>query len=142
MNQLLVKNAPFIFSEECIQAFDKLKQELTQSPIMVKHDWSLPFELMCDASDYAIRAVLGQRRDKHLQPIHYASKTINEAVDAKPQLIKWILLLQEFDIEIRDKREAKNLAVDHLSRLENSNLETNRRINLRLISRRATNSDF
>ncbi|GKC40761.1 reverse transcriptase domain-containing protein [Tanacetum coccineum] len=79
MNQLLVKNAPFIFSEECIQAFDKLKHELTQSPIMAKHNLSLPFELMCDASDYAIRAVLGQRRDKHFQPIHYASKTINEA---------------------------------------------------------------
>ena len=65
MTQLLVKDAPFIFSEECIQAFDKLKQELTQAPIMIKPDWSLPFEIMCDASDYAVGAVLGQRKDKH-----------------------------------------------------------------------------
>ncbi|GKD55095.1 reverse transcriptase domain-containing protein [Tanacetum coccineum] len=65
MTQLLVKDAPFNFSEECIQAFDKLKQELTHAPIMIKPDWSLSFEIMCDASDYAIRAVLGQRKDKH-----------------------------------------------------------------------------
>ncbi|GKC72048.1 reverse transcriptase domain-containing protein, partial [Tanacetum coccineum] len=136
LTQLLVKDAPFIFSEECIQAFDKLKQELTQAPIMIKPDWSLPFEIMCDASDYAVGAVLGQRREKHFQPIHYASKTMNEAhenytttekellavQDAKPRLIRWILLLQEFDIKIRDKRGAENLAADHLSRLENPEL--------------------
>ena len=46
---------------------------------MIKPDWSLPFEIMCDASDYAVGAVLGQRKDKHFQPIHYASKTMNEA---------------------------------------------------------------
>ncbi|GKB13147.1 reverse transcriptase domain-containing protein [Tanacetum coccineum] len=46
---------------------------------MIKPDWSLPFEIMCDASDYAVRAVLGQRIDKHFKPIHYASKTMNEA---------------------------------------------------------------
>ncbi|GKD50936.1 reverse transcriptase domain-containing protein, partial [Tanacetum coccineum] len=63
----------------CIQAFDKLKQELTQASIMIKPDWSLPFEIMCDASDYAVGAVLGQRKDKHFQPIHYASKMMNEA---------------------------------------------------------------
>ncbi|GJX41875.1 putative nucleotidyltransferase, ribonuclease H [Tanacetum coccineum] len=79
MTQLLVKDAPFNFSEECIQAFDKLKRELTQAPIMIKPDWSLPFEIMCDASDYAVGAVLGQRIDKHFKPIHYASKTMNEA---------------------------------------------------------------
>ncbi|GJS63054.1 reverse transcriptase domain-containing protein [Tanacetum coccineum] len=77
MTQLLVKYTPFNFSEECIQAFNKLKRELT--PIMIKPDWSLPFEVMCDTSDYAVGAVLGQRIDKHFKPIHYASKTINEA---------------------------------------------------------------
>ncbi|GJT31618.1 retrovirus-related pol polyprotein from transposon 17.6 [Tanacetum coccineum] len=67
--------------KECIQAFDKLKQELTQASIMIKPDWSLPFEIMYDASDYAVWAVLGQRREKHFQPIHYASKTMNKAQD-------------------------------------------------------------
>ncbi|GJQ95924.1 reverse transcriptase domain-containing protein [Tanacetum coccineum] len=168
MTQLLVKDAPFNFSEECIQAFDTLKHELTQAPIMIKPDWSLPFEIICDASDYAVGAVLGQRVDKHFKPIHYATKTINHKAqrnntttrdripavvfafdkfrqylvlsktivftdhsalrylftkqDAKPRLIRWILLLQEFDIEIRDKKGAKNLTVDHLSRLENPDL--------------------
>ncbi|GKC07203.1 reverse transcriptase domain-containing protein, partial [Tanacetum coccineum] len=79
MTQLLVKDAPFNFSKECIQAFDKLKHELTQALIMIKPDWSLPFEVMCDTSDYAVGAVLGQRIDKHFNPIHYASKTMNEA---------------------------------------------------------------
>ncbi|GKC63421.1 putative nucleotidyltransferase, ribonuclease H [Tanacetum coccineum] len=172
MTQLLVKDAPFNFSEECIQAFDTLKRELTQAPVMIKPDWSLPFEIMCDASDYAVGAVLGQRIDKHFKPIHYASKTMNEAQenytttekellavvfafdkfrqylvlsktivftdhsalrylftkqDAKPRLIRWILLLQEFDIEIHDKKGAENLAADHLSRLENPDLGNLRR---------------
>ncbi|GKG31110.1 reverse transcriptase domain-containing protein [Tanacetum coccineum] len=46
---------------------------------MIKPDWSLPFEIMCDASDYAVGAVLGQRIDKNFKPIHYANKTMNEA---------------------------------------------------------------
>ncbi|GJT41552.1 reverse transcriptase domain-containing protein [Tanacetum coccineum] len=119
---------------------------------------------MCDASDFAVGAVLGQRKTKHFQPIHYASKTMTEAQahytttekellavvyafekfrpylvlsksivytdhsalkyllakqDAKPRLLRWILLLQEFDVVIRDKKGAENLAADHLSRLEN-----------------------
>nr|GEU60838.1 DNA-directed DNA polymerase [Tanacetum cinerariifolium] len=79
MTQLLVKDAPFNFSKECIQAFDTLKHELTHGPIMIKPDWSFPFEIMCDTSDYAVRAILGQRIDKHFKPIHYASKTMNGA---------------------------------------------------------------
>ena len=42
-------------------AFEKLKQLLTSSPIIQPQNWSLPFELMCDVSDYAVEAVLGQR---------------------------------------------------------------------------------
>jgi hypothetical protein len=164
MTHLLEKEAPFIFSPECVEAFSILKKRLTEAPILVAPDWDLPFELMCDASDFAIGAVLGQRKTKHFQPIHYASKTMTEAQthytttekellavvyafekfrpylilikcvvytdhsalkylfakqDAKPRLLRWVLLLQEFDIIIRDKKGAENLAADHLSRLEN-----------------------
>ncbi|GJZ96294.1 reverse transcriptase domain-containing protein, partial [Tanacetum coccineum] len=59
--------------------FETLKKKLTKAPILIALDWDLPFELMCDASDFAIGAVLGQRHEKHFRPLHYASKTINEA---------------------------------------------------------------
>ncbi|GJU15331.1 reverse transcriptase domain-containing protein [Tanacetum coccineum] len=79
MTHLLEKNTPFIFSSECIQAFETLKKKLTEAPILISLDWDFPFELMCDASDFAIGAVLGQRHEKHFRPIHYASKAMNEA---------------------------------------------------------------
>ncbi|GKD64013.1 reverse transcriptase domain-containing protein [Tanacetum coccineum] len=79
MTHLLEKNTPFIFSDDCIQAFQTLKKKLTKAPILIAPDWDLPFELMCDARDFAIGAVLGQRHEKHFRPIHYASKTMNEA---------------------------------------------------------------
>nr|GEU66578.1 reverse transcriptase domain-containing protein [Tanacetum cinerariifolium] len=140
---------------DCIDAFETLKKKLTKAPILVVPDWNLPFELMCDASDFAIGAVLGQCKKKHFQPIHYASKTIikaqihytttkkemlavvNAFEKSQPYLVlsksivytdhsalkylfcKQVLLLQEFDIIIRDKERMENLAADHLSRLEN-----------------------
>ncbi|GJT41987.1 reverse transcriptase domain-containing protein [Tanacetum coccineum] len=55
------------------------KESFTEAPILVVPDWNLPFELMCDASDFAISAVLGQRKTNHFHPIHYASKTMTEA---------------------------------------------------------------
>ncbi|GJT52164.1 reverse transcriptase domain-containing protein [Tanacetum coccineum] len=164
MTHVLEKEAPFVFSKECIEAFNILKKKLTEAPILVAPDWDLPFEIMCDASDYAVGAVLGQRKTKHFQPIHYASKTMTDALAhytttekellavvytfkkfrpylvlsktivytdhsalkclfakqvAKPRLLWWILLLQEFDVIIRDKKGAENLAADHLYRLEN-----------------------
>ncbi|GJU54716.1 reverse transcriptase domain-containing protein [Tanacetum coccineum] len=79
MTHLLEKETPFVFSQDCIDAFETLKKKLTEAPILVVPDWNLPFELMCDASDFAIGAVLGQRKTKHFQPIHYASKTMTEA---------------------------------------------------------------
>ncbi|GJZ82136.1 reverse transcriptase domain-containing protein [Tanacetum coccineum] len=159
MTHLLEKETPFIFSTECREAFETLKKKLTEAPILVAPDWDLPFEIMCDASDFAVGAVLGQRKTKHFQPIHYASKTMTDAQahytttekellavvyafekfrpylvlsktivytdhsalkyllakqDAKPRLLRWILLLQEFDVIIRDKKGAENLAADHL----------------------------
>nr|GEX07373.1 hypothetical protein [Tanacetum cinerariifolium] len=127
MTQLLVKDTPFNFFEECIQAFDKLKHELTQAPIMTKPDWSLPFEVMYDASDYAVGAVLGQRIDRHFKPIPYASKTINKAQEnyttTKKELLAVVFAFNKFcQYLIRDKKGAENLAADHLSRLENPDL--------------------
>nr|GFB19948.1 reverse transcriptase domain-containing protein [Tanacetum cinerariifolium] len=138
MTHLLEKNSPFIFSNECIQAFRTLKDKLTEASILIAPNWDQPFELMCDANDYAIGAVLGQRIEKHFRPIHYASKTMNQAEanytttekemlaylfakkDAKARLLRWILLLQEFDFKVIDTRGAENYAADHLSCLENS----------------------
>nr|GEZ39745.1 reverse transcriptase domain-containing protein [Tanacetum cinerariifolium] len=57
MTHLLEKNTPFIFSEDCIEAFQTLKKKLTEAPILIVPNWDLPFELMCDTSDFAIGAV-------------------------------------------------------------------------------------
>ncbi|GJS11816.1 reverse transcriptase domain-containing protein [Tanacetum coccineum] len=79
MTHLLEKETPFFFSKECIESFNTLKRKLNEAPILIAPDWDLPFELMCDASDFAIGAVLEQQKNKHFQPIHYASKTMSEA---------------------------------------------------------------
>ncbi|GJS11001.1 reverse transcriptase domain-containing protein [Tanacetum coccineum] len=60
-------------------AIQHQRKKLTEAPILVAPDWDLPFEFMCDASDYAVGAVLGQRNTKHFQLIHYASKTMMDA---------------------------------------------------------------
>nr|GEV66012.1 reverse transcriptase domain-containing protein [Tanacetum cinerariifolium] len=76
MTHLLEKETPFVFLRECVDALITLKEKLTEAPILVVPDWNLPFELMCDASDFDIDVVLGQRKTKHFQPIQYASKTM------------------------------------------------------------------
>ncbi|GJS31521.1 reverse transcriptase domain-containing protein [Tanacetum coccineum] len=63
MTHLLEKETPFIFLKECIEAFNILKKKLTKALILVALDWDLPFEIMCDASDYAVGAILGQRAE-------------------------------------------------------------------------------
>ncbi|GJV14020.1 reverse transcriptase domain-containing protein [Tanacetum coccineum] len=149
LTKLLEKDTPFEFNDECQKAFELLKERLTCAPVIVSPNWNLPFELMCDARDFAVRAVLGQKDGKNFHPIYFASKTLNSAQqkytitekelmavvfafekfrsylilsktivhtdhsalryffkkqDVKPRLIRWILLLQEFDIEIKDKK--------------------------------------
>ncbi|GJW09470.1 reverse transcriptase domain-containing protein [Tanacetum coccineum] len=79
MTHLLEKETLFVFSKKCIEVFNILKKKLTEAPILVALYWDLPFEIMCDASDYAVGAVLGKRKTKHFQPIHYASKTMTDA---------------------------------------------------------------
>jgi hypothetical protein len=74
---LLAKDTLFEFDDECLNAFQILKEALISGPIIQPPDWSLPFEIRCDASDYAMRAVLGQTKDRKHYAISYASKTLS-----------------------------------------------------------------
>nr|GEZ41197.1 hypothetical protein [Tanacetum cinerariifolium] len=106
------------------------EQKLVEAPILQSPDWSKPFEFMCDASDYAAGAVLGQRVDKkpvvifyarHSRVIvfsdHSALKHLLTKKETKQRLLRWILLLQEFNLEIRDIKGSENVVADHLSRI-------------------------
>ena len=73
---LLAKDAPFIFDDACLKAFELLKKALISAPIIQPTDWSLPFEIMGDACDYTVGAVLGQTKDKKHHAIAYASRTL------------------------------------------------------------------
>jgi hypothetical protein len=162
LSNLLTKDNIFEWNKHCEEAFVKFKNLLTSAPVIKPPDWSLPFEIMCDASDYVVGAFLGQRKDKKPYMIYYASKTLNSAQmnyttiekellavvfackkfrsylvgslvvvfsdhatfkyllskkDSKARLVRWILLLQGFDITIKDKKGIENVVADHLSRL-------------------------
>ncbi|GJV58284.1 reverse transcriptase domain-containing protein [Tanacetum coccineum] len=141
MTHLLEKETPFFFSEECIDSFNTLKRKLTEAPILIAPDWDLPFELMCDASDFAIGAVLGQRKNKHFQPIHYASKTMNEAQTHYTTTEKELLaVVQTHEVDLiapknlilkfRDNKGAENLASRSSSRLKSTSRQLeNKEIN-------------
>ena len=77
--RLLEKDAKFNFDESCIFAFDEIKSRLVTTPIMLTPDWNKDYEIMCDANDYAMGAVLGQRTKNIFKAIYYARKTFNEA---------------------------------------------------------------
>ena len=160
--KLLEKDAKFEWDAECQQKFEELEAYLTIAPIVRAPNWHLPFEVMCDASDLAVGAVLRQRVEGKPYVVYYASKTLNEAQknytntekellavvyaldkfrsylieldiviftnhstlkylltkqNSKARLIRWVLLLKEFNIQIRDKKGVENVVADHLSRL-------------------------
>jgi hypothetical protein len=75
---LLAKDAPFEFDDECLNAFQTLNKACIFAPIIQPPDWSLSFEIMCDASDYAVGAFLGQMKDRKHHAISYASKTLSD----------------------------------------------------------------
>ncbi|KAL8119238.1 hypothetical protein AgCh_016672 [Apium graveolens] len=76
---LLEKDVKFIFDVSCLAAYEELKMKLIYAPIIIAPNWSLPFELMCDASDFALEAVLGQQSNKIFHSVYYASKTLSGA---------------------------------------------------------------
>ncbi|GKC57220.1 reverse transcriptase domain-containing protein [Tanacetum coccineum] len=118
MTHLLEKDTSFIFSKEYTEAFEILKKKLTEASLLVAPDWDLPFEIMCYASDFAVGSYLVLSKTI-VYTDHSTLKYLLAKKDAKPRLLRWILLLQEFDVIIRDRKRAENLAADHLSRLEN-----------------------
>jgi hypothetical protein len=75
----------FVFDQACKDAHDELKRRVTSAPIIQPPNWDEPFEIMCDASDYAVGAVLGQRIGKNLHVI---------AIQLKRNFLQWCLLLK------------------------------------------------
>ena len=74
-----MKDAPFDFSNDYLKVFEMLKEKLTTAPIITAPNWSLPFEIICDASDFALGVTLRQRSNKIFQVVYYASRILNDA---------------------------------------------------------------
>nr|GEV91550.1 reverse transcriptase domain-containing protein [Tanacetum cinerariifolium] len=127
MTRLLKKDTLFLFSKECVEAFQTLKIKLTKAPILIAPDWDMPFELMCDASDFAIAVVYAFEKfwsylimnKSVVYTDHSAFKYLFAKKDSKARLLHWVLLLQEFTFKVIDTKGSENLAADHLSRLDN-----------------------
>nr|GFB59701.1 reverse transcriptase domain-containing protein [Tanacetum cinerariifolium] len=137
MTHLLEKNSPFIFSNECIQAFKTLKDKLTEASIIIAPNWDQPFELIKTINQAEANYTTTEKEmlavvyafEKFRSYLimnksivytdHSALKYLFVKKDAKAHLLRWILLLQEFDFKVINTRGAENYAADHISRLEN-----------------------
>ena len=99
LTNLLQKGIPFVFDDDCLEAFEILKKALITTPVVQPPDWNLPFQI-CDASDYDVGVVLGQRVDKKLNVIHYASKTLDNAqqnyASTEKQFLAMVFLCDKF----------------------------------------------
>jgi len=100
LSRLLQKDVDFIFYEGCKEAFDCLKMALTTTPIIQAPNWTTLFELMCDASNYALGAVLAQRIDKKPRVIYYAFRTLDVAqanyTTTEKELLMVVFALEKF----------------------------------------------
>nr|CAN82547.1 hypothetical protein VITISV_036613 [Vitis vinifera] len=125
--ELLVKDAKFVWDEKCQKSFEELKQFLTTAPIVRAPNWKLPFEVMNYTTTEKELLAVVFALDKFRAYLvgsnimvftdHSALKYLLTKQDAKARLIRWILLLQEFNLQIRDKKGVENVVADHLSRL-------------------------
>uniref|UniRef100_A0A803PID4 Integrase catalytic domain-containing protein n=1 Tax=Cannabis sativa TaxID=3483 RepID=A0A803PID4_CANSA len=111
-------------SRACIEV-DRAKEKLISAPIVTTPNQELPFELMCNASDYAIGAILGQRVDSVFHTIYYASRTLNDAqlnyTTKEKEMLAIVFACDKFRpylIGNKDKKGTENLDADHQSRLE------------------------
>ena len=100
LTSLLCKEKDFIIEKEGKHAFMQLKQALVEAPILQSPNWDLPFEIICDASDFAVGAVLGQRIEKKPTAICYASKTLADAqliyTTTEKELLAVVFALEKF----------------------------------------------
>ena len=79
LTNLLAKNVSFTVDAECMHSWEKLRKKLISAPIISAPDWSKPIEIMCDASDFVIGHILGQRIDNKQHVIYYSSRSLNDA---------------------------------------------------------------
>jgi hypothetical protein len=100
LSNLLKIDVTFKFDDSCKKAFDFLKEALTSAPIIQPPDWNIPFEIMCDASNYAVGAVLAQRVNKAAHVIYYASRTLDPAqsnyTTTEKELLAIVFALDKF----------------------------------------------